>query len=157
MDPKLIFWTAAIADLGAVCLVAILGVRCARRGEIARHKRSMKTATLLVVAFLLSYIVKVLVLGREELSLWTTVDIWVLRIHELFIFQMLGGGTVAWLQARKLLVTRLVTHDPGDPAPDPKTVRIHRFAGRTSVIGSLLAFVMAIGILGRMYLRAFNT
>ena len=155
MDPKILFWTAATADLGAVCLIAVHGVRHARRGEIARHKRSMKIAALLVVAFLVSYLVKVQFLGREDMSAWTTLDLWVLRIHELFVTQMLIGGVVAWVQGRKLLPTRLVTHNPKDPVPDSKTLQIHRIAGRTAVIGSILAFVMALGILTGMVLRAF--
>ncbi|MFP6654758.1 MAG: DUF420 domain-containing protein [Myxococcota bacterium] len=155
MDPKLLFWTAAIVDLGTVCLFAMLGVRYARRGEMARHKQSMKIASLLVVAFLVSYLLKVQFLGREELSAWTSFDVWVLRIHELFVFQMLSGGTVAWIMGRKLLVTRLFTHDPKDPLPAPRTRRIHRIAGRTAVIGSVLAFVMALGVLAGMVQRAF--
>ena len=154
MDPKLYFWTAAIVDLGAVCFMALLGVRYARSGEIARHKRSMKIASLLVLLFLASYLLKVQFLGREDMSVWSTLDLWVLRIHELFVLQMLVGGTVAWIQGRKLLATRLVTHDPDDPAPKIETLRIHRFAGRAAVLGAAMAFVMAIGILSGMYLRA---
>jgi uncharacterized membrane protein YozB (DUF420 family) len=157
MDPKLLFWTAAIVDLGTVCLFAMLGVRYARRGEMARHKQSMKIASLLVVTFLVFYLLKVQLLGREDMSAWTSLDIWVLRIHELFVLQMLSGGTVAWILGRKLLVTRLFTHDPQDPLPDPRTRRIHRIAGRTGVIGSILAFVLALGILAGMVQRAFTS
>jgi len=89
------------------------------------------------------------------MSVWTTLDVWVLRIHELFVMQMLLGGSLAWIQGRKLLATRLVTHDPTDPMPDPETLRIHKIAGRTGVIGAVLACVMAIGILIGMFLRAF--
>lgn len=154
MDPKLVFWTAAIVDLGTVCVFAVLGASYARRGEIARHKRSMKIASLLVIAFLAFYMLKVQFLGREDMTVWTTLDIWVLRIHELFVMQMLAAGAVAWIQGRKLLTTRLVTHDPNDPVADLKTIQIHRIAGRTSVIGSVLAFVMALAVLAGMYLRA---
>lgn len=156
MDPKLIFWTCALADLGAVCGTALFGVRYVKRGEIARHKRAMKTASLLIVVFVVSYVLKLVFLGREDMSTWTSFDVWVLRIHELFVFQMLTGGSIAWIQARKLLKTRLVTHDSNDPAPDSRTVRIHRLAGRTAVVGSVFAFLLAIGVLIRMYGRAFN-
>lgn len=156
MDPKLIFWTCALADLGAVCGTALFGVRYVKRGEIARHKRAMKTASLLIVVFLVSYVLKLVFLGREDMSTWTSFDVWVLRIHELFVFQMLTGGSIAWIQARKLLKTRLVTHDSNDPAPDSRTVRIHRLAGRTAVAGSVFAFLLAIGVLTGMYGRAFN-
>jgi uncharacterized membrane protein YozB (DUF420 family) len=155
MDAKLIFWTFALADLGALCGIALFGVRYVRRGEIARHKRAMKIASLLVVAFVLSYVLKVQFLGREDMSVWTTLDVWVLRIHELFVLQMVVAGSIAWIQARKLVKTRLVTHDPNDPVPDAKTVRVHRLAGRTAVIGSVFAFLFAIGILAGMYARAF--
>lgn len=156
MDPKLIFWTGALMNLGVLCGVALFGVRYARRGEVARHIRAMKIATLLVVVFVSSYLLKVQFLGREDLSLWTQLDVWVLRIHELFVLQMILGGSVAWIQSRKLRKTRLVTHDPSDPVPDARTLRIHRLAGRTAVAGSVFAFLLAIGILVGMYGRAFG-
>lgn len=156
MDPKLFFWTWALANLGVLCGTALFGVRYARRGEIARHKRAMKIASLLVVAFVGSYVLKLHFLGREELSVWSTLDVWVLRIHELFVLQMLIGGSIAWIQARKLVKTQLVTHDPNDPAPDAQTVRVHRLAGRTSIVGSVCAFLCAIQILAGMYGRAFG-
>lgn len=157
MDPKLLFWTFALADLGVLCATALLGVRYARRGEIARHKRAMKIATFLVLAFLGAYLVKLRLLGREDMSVWNSLDTWVLRIHELFVLQMLIAGSVAWIQARKLIATQLVTHDPSDPVPDARTVQIHRVAGRTAVIGSVFAFLFAIKILVGMYNRAFGS
>lgn len=156
MDPKLIFWTVALADLGAVCGFALLGVRYVRRGEVARHQRAMKIASALVVSFLLSYALKLVFLGREDMSLWSVLDTWVLRIHEVFVLLMVLAGGVAWFQARKLVDTRMVTRDPADPMPDPRTVRVHHLAGRASVIGAVLGFVLAIGVLTGMYLRAFD-
>ena len=154
MDPKLLFWAAALVNLGVLCGIALFGVRYARRGEIARHKRAMKISSLLILAFIGAYVLKVVFLGREDQSTWTLLDVWVLRIHELFVLFMLGGGSVAWIQGRKLSGTRLVTHDPDDSAPDPRVLRTHRLAGRIAVIGSVLAFVMAIGVLGGMFARA---
>ncbi len=116
----------------------------------------MKIASLLVVAFLAAYLLKVRFLGREDMSVWSTLDVWILRIHELFVVQMLGGGVVAWIYGRKLLGTRIATHDPADPKPDPRQSRIHRLAGRTGVIGAVLAFAMALGVLFGMYLCAFG-
>lgn len=113
----------------------------------------MKIASLLIVAFLGAYVLKVVVLGREDQSVWTLLDVWILRIHELFVMVMIGAGSVAWLQVKKIVDTRLVTHDPEDPMPDPKVVRIHRIAGRTAVISAVLAFLLAIGVLAGMYAR----
>jgi len=154
MDPKLIFWTCALVNLGVLCGFALFGVRYARRGEIARHRRAMKIASLLIAAFIGSYVLKVVFLGREDMSVWIPLDVWVLRIHELFVLQMLIGGSIAWMQGRKLAGTRLVTHDSTDPTPDAQTVRIHRLAGRTAVVGSVFAFLLAISILAGMFGRA---
>ena len=153
MDPKLLFWSAALVNLGVLVGFALSGVRYARRGEIARHQRAMKIATAMVFAFLGAYLLKVVFLGREDMAVWSALDVWVLRIHELFVVQMLAGGVVAWVQARKLRHTRLVTHDPEDPEADSRTVRTHRLAGRISVIGGLLAFLLAIGVLAGMIVR----
>lgn len=154
MNPGLLFWTAALVDLGIVCLAAIVGVRFAHRGEIARHRRAMKLASWLVVAFLLSYVAKVFVVGREDMSVWSSFDLWVLRFHELFVMTMLVAGGVAWIQARRLEGTRVVTRDARDPDADPRAVRLHHRAGWTAVASALLGFVLAVGVLAGMYARA---
>lgn len=156
MDPKLIFWTLALADLGALAALALMGVGFARRGEIARHRRAMRIATLLVVGFLAAYLLKLRFLGREDMSVWSELDVWVLRIHELFVLLMLVAGAIAWSQARRLVKTRIVTHAPDDPLPGSQTLRLHRFAGRTAVVGAVLAFLSATGVLVGMYARAFG-
>jgi uncharacterized membrane protein YozB (DUF420 family) len=156
MDPKLLYWTAALINLGVLCVIALFGVRYARRGEIARHQRAMKISSALVVAFLVSYVFKLMWLGREDMSVWGTLDVWVLRIHEVFVLQMVVAGIVAWIKSRKLVGTRLVTHDPENPAPDPRHVRTHRIAGRTAIIGAILGFAMAVGVLAGMFARAVS-
>ncbi len=154
MNPGLYFWTAALVNLAIVCATAILGVRCARRGEIARHRQSMKIASWLVVAFLLSYVLKVLVIGREDMSVWSSFDVWVLRFHELFVISMLAAGSAAWIQSRKLVGTRIVTRDAKDPEPDPKVLRWHRRAGWSALLAAVLGFALAIGVLAGMFQRA---
>ena len=153
MDTQLFFWAAALVNLAVLCGFALSGVRYARRGEIARHLRAMKISSWLVVAFLGSYLLKVGFIGREDQSVWSNLDVWILRIHELFVLFMIGGGAVAWVQGRKLALTRLVTHDPSDPTPDAKIVRTHRIAGRTAVISSVFALVLAIGVFAGMVAR----
>lgn len=153
MQPSLLFWTGALVNLGVVCGVALLGVRCARRGEIARHRRAMKLASGLVFAFLLAYGMKVQLIGREDRSLWSAFDLWVLRVHEVFVVLMLGAGATAWIQSRRLLGTRAVTRDAKDPDPDPNTLRIHRRAGRIAVVSAVLGFLLAVGVLIGMVRR----
>lgn len=154
MDPKILFWAAALLNLGVLCGFGLLGVRYARRGEIARHRQNMKIASLLILGFLAAYVLKVVFLGREDQSVWSSLDVWVLRIHELFVVFMLVGGSIAWRQGRKLEGTRVVTRDPADPVPDPKVLQTHRRAGWTAVLGGVLAFFMAIGVLAGMIARA---
>ncbi|MBB83524.1 MAG: hypothetical protein CL931_06900 [Deltaproteobacteria bacterium] len=154
MDPKILFWAAALLNLGVLCGFGLLGVRYARRGEIARHRQNMKIASLLILGFLAAYVLKVVFLGREDQSVWSSLDVWVLRIHELFVVFMLVGGGIAWRQGRKLEGTRVVTRDPADPVPDPKVLQTHRRAGWTAVLGGVLAFFMAIGVLAGMIARA---
>jgi uncharacterized membrane protein YozB (DUF420 family) len=154
MNPALLFWTVAFVNLGIVCATAILGVRCARRGEIARHRRAMKLASWLVAAFLLAYLLKVAAIGREDMSVWSSFDLWVLRFHELFVVAMLIAGATAWIQARKLVGTRVVTRDLGDPEPDPKVLRRHRRAGWSALLAAILGLALAAGVLAGMYQRA---
>lgn len=156
MNPHLLFWTAALINLAVICGLALLGARCARRSEIARHRRLMKTASLLVLIFLVSYVIKLAMLGREDRSGWTLFDLWLLRVHELFVLQMVVAGSVAWWQGRKLIPTRLVTLDPKDPEPEAAVAWTHRIAGRLAVAGALLALVLAIGVLAGMYARALG-
>ncbi len=154
MNPGLVFWTAAFVNLGIVCAMAVLGVRCARRGEIARHRQAMKLASWLVVAFLLSYVLKVVMIGREDMARWSSLDLWLLRIHELFVLVMLIAGGIAWIQSRRLVATRSVTRDPRDPEADPGVLRRHRRAGWTAVLSALAGFALAGAVLAGMYARA---
>ncbi|MEZ4282985.1 MAG: DUF420 domain-containing protein [Myxococcota bacterium] len=154
MNPGLVYWTAALVNLGIVCAMAVFGVRCVRRGEIARHRQAMKLASWLVVAFLLSYVLKVVMIGREDMSRWSTAELWVLRVHELFVLVMLIAGGIAWLQSRRLVATRSVTRDPRDPEAEPDVLRRHKRAGWTAVLSAIAGFALAGVVLGGMYARA---
>ena len=154
MNPGLFFWSAAFVNLAVICGLALLGVRCARRGEISRHRRAMLIASWLVVAFLLSYLIKVVLVGREDMSSWSSLDLWILRGHELFVLLMLIAGSTAWIQSRKLAGTRVVTRDARDPDPLAQVLRVHKRAGWAAVLSALAGFVLAIGVLAGMYSRA---
>ena len=154
MDPKLSFWTLALLNMAAVVLLATRGVRAIRAGEIAKHRRSMTAAGWLVVAFLVSYVVKRFVLGPEELALWSEearVNLWV---HESFVAWLLVGGGTALVLGRRLARTRRVTGRADDPAPTATQVRRHRRFGWSAVIASALGFATACGILAGMFSRA---
>jgi hypothetical protein len=112
----------------------------------------MRIAASLVGLFLVSYAVKLPMLGREDRSLWSTSELWTLYLHELCIVAMLGAGVVAALRMRRFGEIR----DGPNPAPeaDEGDRRVHRIAGRIAVIASLFALLTAGAVLTGMYSRA---
>ena len=153
MDAKLLFWCIALANLALIVAFALTGVQAVRRGDVRTHRRNMLTAASLVALFLVSYLVKVAVLGREDRSLWTPLDRGVLYVHETFVVLMLGGGGFAALRAwrfrARLGPTLALPRDgalPGAQTP--------RRAGWVAVVGAALAFVTAGGVLAGMFARA---
>jgi uncharacterized membrane protein YozB (DUF420 family) len=153
MDVHLAFWTGAQVILGGVVLCATLGVRAIRRRRLRTHRRLMGAAALLIVTFLVAYVLKVLLLGREDFSLWTPTDVWVLRLHELCVAAMLlAGGYAGW---KALGFRRSLPRGPMLP-PDESPLRgraLHRRAGRIAWLGSVLAFGTALLVLAGMYTR----
>ena len=112
----------------------------------------MLLAGALIGLFLVSYLLKLPLLGREDRSLWSTSELWTLYLHELCIVAMLGAGAVAVFHARRFGEVR----DGSNPAPEARESdrRVHRIAGRTAVIASLFALFTAGAILTGMYSRA---
>jgi len=154
MDPKVLYWTGALVNLGVIAVLVTRGVGQVRRGEVARHRRSMVTSAWLVVAFLVSYVFKVMLLGREDLAVWSNVYVQTLRFHETCVLVMLVGGVIALTRARRMRGTRNVTRDPSDaPAPD-STVRWHHRAGWAAVVGAIAGLLSAGVVLVGMYARA---
>ena len=154
MDPRLAYWTFALLDLCAVVGFAAAGVVALRHGDVMRHRRRMLTAAALVGIFLLSYLGKLALLGREHLAVWEAGSVWMLRIHELFVFTMLLAGAVAGSRALRLRHTRNATRNPKDPPAPASLVRWHRGAGWTAVCAAALALGFALLVLAGMYRRA---
>lgn len=156
MNPSLLYWTAAWLAMGAMVTFAAHGIRAVRRGQVAVHRRSMGIAALLVVAFLISYVAKVGLLGHEDRSLWTGLDYGVLYFHETCILIMLLAGGAAGQRAFRMRGTRTVTGDPQAPFASPSLARSHRWLGRCASIAAVLAWVSAGGVLWGMFRRAFS-
>jgi uncharacterized membrane protein YozB (DUF420 family) len=141
-DPKLAYWTVALANMLAIAALALLAVRHVRRREIAAHRRLMLGAASLVALFLVSYVAKVTVLGREQLELWDSRFVWTLRFHESCVAMMvLAGSRALWLGARTGF-------------SDATRARSHRRAGRTALVSALLGVVSAGYVLLGMYERS---
>jgi uncharacterized membrane protein YozB (DUF420 family) len=153
VDPNLVFWSAALANLGVVVFCTSTGVKRIRAKDVAGHRRMMFTAISLVIFFLVSYLVKVGMLGREDKSAWTTFDFVILYLHELCVTSMLIGGAIAIYRAAKFRAG-LGPNLKLPPDTNPlQGLQRHRRAGWVAVVGSVLGFVTAIGVLAGMFAR----
>jgi len=140
-DPKLAYWTAALVNMAIALGLAVAGVRRVQRRDIAGHRRFMLAATALVGLFLVSYVAKVSLLGREQLELWDPRYVWTLRIHETCVLTMvIAGGRALWLGAR-------------EGFRDPERAWVHRRAGRIALISGGLGVLSASYVLYGMYER----
>jgi uncharacterized membrane protein YozB (DUF420 family) len=153
MDAKLLFWCWALANMALVLGLGVRGARAIRANRIDVHRRSMAWAGLFVVAFLVAYVAKRLVLGGEDLSVWSTAARTNLYVHESFIATMLVAGAIAFAFGRKLAKTRRVTQSAADPLAPREAISRHRLAGRIALFGALFGFLTACGILGGMLAR----
>lgn len=146
MDARLAFWTFSLTLMAAAFGTSLWGVAAARNGQIESHRRRMKLAGFLIVAFVAGYGVKLAVIGREALETWAGGYVTVLRIHQFFIAGMLGGGLYAlWLSKKTL------SRDAGErEAARDK----HRLAGRISITSFALALIMSAIIYWGMLQRA---
>jgi uncharacterized membrane protein YozB (DUF420 family) len=153
VDPKLFYWSGALALMATMAWLVASGVRAVRRGDVARHRRRMGAAGALVAAFLVSYVAKVIVLGHEDLDAWESAARRVLYLHETFVTCLLLGGLTAAGLAWSFRGTRAVTRSAADPAPPAARLRWHRRAGWTAVVsafgGLLTAALMLLGMLRR--------
>jgi uncharacterized membrane protein YozB (DUF420 family) len=154
MDPKVLFWTGALALMAAVVAGSGVGILRRRRGDLAGHRRAMLLASLLVGLFLVGYVLKVLILGHEHVAEWSARDRLILRIHECLIAIMLSAGAVAGVRARRLRRTRNATLDPADPPAPHPVARWHRRAGWAAVLAAAGGWFTALLLLLGMYERA---
>ncbi len=153
MDAKVVYWTAAWLNFSLLLAYVVVGVRRVRSGQVAGHRRAMIIASGLVVLFLLSYLLKLEVLGREDLSLWLPRDVTVLRLHETCVFLMVLAGSLALILSRRMRSTRNVTRDAKDPVAPAGLLRTHRLAGRTAAVGALFGWLSAALVLMGMWSR----
>jgi len=152
MDPKLLYWCAALVNLGVIVGCVARGVGHIRAGEVRRHRTMMLSAAGLVLLFFVSYAAKVVALGKEDRSLWTGLDHTILYVHETCVAAMLLAGVLAVWRAWRF--RHALGPDLALPAEPLAGGRFHRRAGWTAVVGAVLAFVTAAGVLAGMFARA---
>jgi uncharacterized membrane protein YozB (DUF420 family) len=153
LDAKVLYWTGALVNMGAVVVCTIIGARQIRMGNPRLHRRLMLVAAVLVCGFVLSYVLKLQFLGREDLSTWSFTAINILRFHETCVLTMLVGGGLSLLWGARLRATRSFSLDAADPSAAPGLVKRHHWAGRVAIAGAVLGFFSAMLVLAGMYSR----
>jgi uncharacterized membrane protein YozB (DUF420 family) len=152
VDAKLAFWTAAFANMLLAAALALRGVALARRGELRRHARCMRAASLFVALFLAAYAAKLAWLGREVRTAWSPAALHLLHVHELCVLAMLLAGAAALVLGRRLAANRLL--EGGAPEAPARTRQLHRRLGRAAVGSAVLGAATAALVLAGMYARA---
>jgi len=154
MDAKVVYWTGAWLNFSVLFVFAALAMRRVKAGDAVSHRRYMIASAWLVLLFLASYGVKLALLGREDMSVWSARDVNVLRFHETCVLIMCLGGAISLWLGRRLRSTRSFTREREDPVAGSRLVRTHRIAGRAAVIGAFLGWVSAFFVLVGMFQRA---
>jgi uncharacterized membrane protein YozB (DUF420 family) len=152
IDVRLAFWSWALANMLLVVACAVLGVRHVRAGRADSHRRNMLAAGGLVALFLVAYVVKVLLLGREDRTSWDESARWVLYLHEACVAVMLLAAGTAVTLARRFGNVR--DGEPLGPDVSERSRRLHRRAGGVAISASLIAVVTAVGVWLGMFARA---
>ncbi len=132
---SLVYWSFTwLVVFGAVAF-GLRGGWLARRGDLVEHARAIRISLRLIGFFLVTYVLKALVLGRESLDTWPRSAVVTLRVHESIVLVMLLAGIAAWGLARRL--------DPGKGRWQPgRRAALHRLCGRTALaaaVGTLLS------------------
>lgn len=148
---NLAYWTFAYIWTILAVLVAFRAVGHVKAGKIQAHRRLMVGASNMMIFFVLTYVAKVLILGREDKSNWESFYLITLYIHEAFIGLMLVFGTLGRLTARhfgKDIDSQKLAKI------DVKLRRQHKLRGKLTLYFAILAIITATVVLYGMYARA---
>jgi uncharacterized membrane protein YozB (DUF420 family) len=156
LDPKLAYWTAAWLNMVGIVVLAIAGLRQISRKDYQKHRRLMLGASWLLAGFLVSYVVKLLALGREALETWERSFVHVLRVHELCVAIMVCAGALALWKAFQLGLPLGSKEDTRSrPAPETlfRGIRLHRRAGFVAIGSASFGLLTAAYVLYGMWAR----
>ena len=112
----------------------------------------MRTSVALVGLFLISYVSKVLLIGREDRASWADASIWTLYVHECCIALMIISAGVGLLRTRRF--GKLRDGDGRAPEARDQDRRVHCIAGRVAVGAGIMALLTSGGVLAGMFARA---
>jgi len=138
--------------------LGLAGLRQIAQRRYETHRRLMLASAWLVVAFVLSYGVKLLTLGREALETWEPSYVHMLRLHELCVAAMVLGGALAIWKALQLGLPRDRGEPPARRHPHPvsqvsRGIRLHRRAGFIALGSASFGLLTAAYVLFGMWSR----
>ena len=144
MDLKPILWYGVLLSITGAYLTALSGVQSARQHDVAHHSRRMIIACTIVGIWLVAYISKQVLFGREKFG-GTPDQYWMqylplLSVHILFALTTIGLGTFNLYTG----LTRLQT-GPGVGAMITGVSR-HRFLGKLLIWTFSGTLVTAYGV-----------
>lgn len=135
-DEKLLFWHFAWLAMTAIVACGLLAWRAIRQGRIPEHRKWMHRSLFFVGLFVALYVLKVVLLGKEDLSLWSHQQVLWLRLHESFVTLMLLAGTLARVLGNRARST-----------PGGRVAVRHRWLGRAAISFAVLAYATGTWIL----------
>jgi len=112
----------------------------------------MRASVALVGLFLISYVSKVLLVGREDRAAWTDATLCILYVHECCIALMIVAAGVGLSRTRRF--GELRDGDILAPEAREQDRRVHRIVGRVAVVAGIMALLTAGGVLAGMFVRA---
>jgi uncharacterized membrane protein YozB (DUF420 family) len=93
MDGKAIFWYGVLLSITGAYLVALAGVRSAKQHDVAYHSRLMIRACTIVGIWLVAYVTKQLLFGRERFG-GTEAQYWTLYVPVFSAHMLLAVATI---------------------------------------------------------------
>jgi uncharacterized membrane protein YozB (DUF420 family) len=93
MDGKTILWYGVLVSITGAYLVALAGVRSARHHDVAYHSRLMIRACTIVGIWLVAYVLKQLLFGRERFG-GTETEYWSLYVPVFSTHMLLAVATI---------------------------------------------------------------
>lgn len=100
MELKTLLWYGVLASVTAAYVTAMAGIKAARRHDVAHHSRRMIVACTIVGIWLVAYVSKQLLLGRERFG-GTEHQYWTLYMP-IFTTHMFLAATTIGLGAYNL-------------------------------------------------------
>lgn len=94
MDLKSLLWHTVLASITGAYLIALFGVRAAHQHDVSHHSRRMTIAATIVGIWLVAYVSKQLMFGREEFRGGSEVY-WIVYAPLFTVHMLLACTTIA--------------------------------------------------------------